>query len=125
MEKNLGSMKIENYSYEESQTGFRCNGCKGTFQKPILATVSSHGSVQTYHACPRCLSKIRDVKYDKNEESKETPVSVKNVKKVVAAKHEESVKCKYFLGYLKKRSRDMPIPEECLICDKMIECLVH
>ena len=125
MEKNLIQLKIENYNYRENQTGFRCTGCNGTFQKPILATVSSRGSVQTYHACPRCLSKISDIESDKNEKSKETSISMRNVKKVVATKQEENVNCKHFLGYLKKRSKDMPIPDECLTCDKMIECLVH
>jgi hypothetical protein len=41
------------------------------------------------------------------------------------AKREDSVKCTHFLGYLKKRSKEAPIPDECLTCDKMIECMVH
>jgi len=125
MEKSLSSLKIEdeNYFSRESQTSFRCNGCNGAFQKPILATVSSRGCVQTYYACPRCLSKISDVKHHKSEGGEETSVSMEKVKKVVVAKHEDNVKCKHFLGYLKKRPKDMPFPDECLTCDKMIECL--
>jgi DNA-directed RNA polymerase subunit RPC12/RpoP len=127
MEKTLGSLRIEDehYLFRESQTGFRCTGCNGTFQKPILATVSSRGYVKTYYACPRCLSKVGDVKHDKDGNDKETLISTEKVKKVAVAKHEDDVKCKHFLGYLKKRSKDAPIPDECLTCNKMIECMVH
>jgi len=127
MEKTLGSLKMEDehYFFRESQTSFRCTGCNGTFQKPILATVSSRGCVKTYYACPRCLSKVDDVKQHKDEEDKETSISIEKVKKVTVAKHEDNVKCKHFFGYLKKRSKDVSIPDDCLTCDKMIECLMH
>jgi len=127
MQKSLSSLKVEdgNYFFKEGQVSFRCNGCSGAFQKPILATVSSQGSVQTYYACPRCLSKISDVKQRESEGSKETSVSLEKVRKVAVAKSEEDVKCTHFLGYLKKRPKDAPFPDECLTCDKMIECLAY
>jgi DNA-directed RNA polymerase subunit RPC12/RpoP len=127
MEKSLSSLKVEdeNYSFRENQISFKCNECNGAFQKPILATVSSSGSVETYYACPRCLSKISDVKQHKCEGSKETSVSMDKIKKVAVAKHEDDVKCTHFLGYLKKRSKDAPFPDECLTCDKMIECMAY
>ncbi len=127
MQKSLSSLKVEdeNYFSKESQISFRCNGCNGAFQKPILATVSSHGSVQTYYACPRCLSKISDVKQHKNEGDEEISISIEKVKKVAVGKQEDNVECKHFLGYLKKRAKDAPFPDECLTCDKMIECLTH
>jgi DNA-directed RNA polymerase subunit RPC12/RpoP len=127
MQKSLSSLKVEdeNYFSKESQISFRCNECSGAFQKPILATISSQGSVQTYYACPRCLSKISDVKQHTHEGDEETSISVEKVRKVVLEKHEDDVECKHFLGYLKKRAKDTPFPDECLTCDKMIECLSH
>jgi DNA-directed RNA polymerase subunit RPC12/RpoP len=130
MEKALGSLKMEDehYFFRESQTSFRCAGCNRTFQKPILATVSSRGYVTAYYACPRCLSKVGDVKQHKDEEDeegKETSIAIEKVKKVAVAKHEDNVNCTHFLGYLKKRSKDAPIPDECLTCDKMIACMTH
>jgi hypothetical protein len=126
MEKSLSQIKLgdENYNFGENQTLFRCNGCRGTFQKPILATVSSPGHVQTYYACPRCLAKVTEDKNRKSEESKETPISKKDVKKAVV-EHEDSVKCEHFLGYLGKRPKDTAIPDKCLTCDKMIKCLIR
>jgi hypothetical protein len=63
------------------------------------------------------------VKHHKSEGGEETSISMEKVKKVVVAKHEDNVKCKHFLGYLKKRPKDMSFPDECLTCNKMIECL--
>jgi hypothetical protein len=65
------------------------------------------------------------VKHHEHEESKETSVSTEKIKKVAVAKHEDEAKCTHFLGYLKKRGKDTPFPDECLTCDKMIECLAY
>lgn len=129
MEKTLGTLKMddEHYLIGESQTAFRCTGCNGTFQKPILATVSSRGYITKYYACPRCLSRVGGVKQRESadEEDKGARSAIDKIKKVAVAKHEDNVECKHFLGYLKKRSKDEPIPDECLTCDKMIQCLIR
>jgi hypothetical protein len=31
--------------------------------------------------------------------------------------------CGHFFGYLNKRQKGTPIPEPCLVCTKMVECL--
>jgi hypothetical protein len=120
MEKSLTSLNLN----DENQTLFRCSGCHGTFQKPILATVNSRGYTQTYYACPRCLSKVAGVKDSKERGSEEVSPSVVKVKRT-EVKHESAVECKHFLGYLKKRPKGTSIPDECLVCDKMVECLIH
>ena len=126
MEKSVSAFKLnDDYHYlRENTTCFKCSECGEEFQKPILATVSSNISVQKYFACPRCFTKVGDVEGRKDRESKEVAFSAEEAKKAVA-KFEESVKCDHFLGYLKKRSKDTAIPDECLTCDKMIECLAH
>jgi len=126
MQKISGERRLEseNNYVSEGQALFRCNRCNGTFQEPIVATLSSRDRVQTYHACPRCLSKIIQVEPQKTEKTEQASISMKNVKKTVA-KSEENVKCKHFLGYLKKRPKDAAFPDECLVCGKMIECLTR
>jgi DNA-directed RNA polymerase subunit RPC12/RpoP len=126
MEKSVSSFKPdEDYYYlRENTTCFKCSECGEEFQKPILATVSSSVSVQKYFACPRCFTKVSDVESRKDRESKEAAFPTKEAKKTVA-KLEEGAKCNHFWGYLKKRPKDTPIPDECLTCGKMIECLMH
>jgi DNA-directed RNA polymerase subunit RPC12/RpoP len=127
MEKVLGSLKVEDEHgfLSDGQGGFKCAGCNGIFERPLLATVSSAGYVKRYYACPRCLSKVSDVKHDRHEEDREVSVSMEKVRKVALAKQEDAIRCRHFLGYLKKRSKDAPIPDDCLTCDKMIECLMR
>jgi DNA-directed RNA polymerase subunit RPC12/RpoP len=107
---------------EENQALFRCSECDETFSKPILATLSSSGQVQTYYACPRCLTKVAEKRSSKSE--RETSPFIEKVKKTTAIE-ENDVKCKHFLGYLKNRPKNTPIPDECLTCGKMVECLIH
>jgi len=126
MRKNVSSLKLDakDYSHQESQTGFACVTCGEAFHKPILATVSSSGHAEKYYACPRCMVKIRDAEAQKRGGEKETLTLTEEAKKPKVVS-EHSSKCDHFLGYLKKRSKDVPIPEECLTCDRMIECLLH
>ncbi|MGQ9545081.1 MAG: hypothetical protein ACUVQX_04775, partial [Candidatus Bathycorpusculaceae bacterium] len=56
------------------------------------------------------------------EEKAESPIVVGKTKKIEEYK---AASCKHFLGYLRKRPKDSPIPDECLVCEKMIECLTR
>jgi len=119
MRKNL----TPDHSFEEGHGGLVCNECGEEFPKPILATVSSNRSSQTYLACPNCLSKVANTETHKDNKTTETSVletKVKNVKLV----SESKIECKHFFGYLGKRPQNTPIPEDCLICEKMVECLI-
>lgn len=130
MEKSVSSLRIEDRSsfmgeHEHSHDIFKCDGCRNEFHKPLLATVASRGGVQIYYACPRCLTKVDGVEEHKSREEKDASFLVESVRKPSVGKSEAEAQCKHFVGYLKKREKDAPIPDECLTCDKMIECLVR
>jgi hypothetical protein len=124
MEKSLNYVKLSAENSED-EPSFRCNECRGTFQKPILVTLSSRGYVQTYNACPRCLSKVTVFKQQKSRETEETSAPIDNPMKKSVAKEENNAGCQHFLGYLKGRPKDKSVPDECLTCNKMIECMIH
>ena len=52
----------------------------------------------TYHACPHCHAKI--------EEAQKTG-------------------CQYWFGYLNQREKNEPIPNECIECEKAVECMLN
>jgi hypothetical protein len=111
----------EDYSLREHTDDCTCDECGTTYNKPLLAMNTSNGSDEQYYACPRCLTKVREVETREKEQSHEaTPVRDLNRAGPVP---ENDVKCQHFLGYLKKRPKDMPIPDGCLTCSKMVECL--
>lgn len=126
MTGSMGLLKMndKNAYFRKDQTDFKCNECREAFQKPILATISSSNPIQTYYACPHCLAKVSEIKDKKDKEKKSISLSME-VDKKTATELEENVKCKHSMGYLKRREKNKPIPEECLTCSKMIECMLH
>jgi len=103
---------------------FKCRECDETFSQPLIATISSGGNSRTYYACPRCLSKVSEAKKPQSTKNTEYAVTEKQSFKP-AGKNEEYVNCKHFFGYLKGRKKDAAIPDECLTCEKMVECLIR
>jgi len=124
MEKSVSPLRsADEQDFGESQEFLRCEECGEEFQKPILATVSSGLIAKEYYACPRCLSKVNDAENSEDKEEEEKPENKEDLN--IMDKSEEDISCGHELGYLKKRPKGMPIPEECLVCDKMIECLAY
>jgi len=106
---------------EDTHSSHKCNECGENFQKPLLATLSSSGTSQVYYACPRCLTKVDLVQVKKTEELPR--IQRENPKMEMPS--DKNQNCPQFFGYLGKRARDVPIPDGCLTCGKMVECLVR
>jgi hypothetical protein len=68
---------------------------------------------------------------EKQKLTKETPIALKirtalqNEQEKEREEIEETStqKCSHEFGYLKKRPKGASIPDECLVCQKMIQCL--
>lgn len=88
--------------------------------------------MQTYEACPFCFRKV-----DKEETLKEfkeiAPLKPLSLESKKSAPHEEDQKetessdvagCPHHLGYLKKRPKNAPIPDSCLTCRQMVQCVL-
>ncbi|MEM0095139.1 MAG: hypothetical protein QXZ51_03120 [Candidatus Bathyarchaeia archaeon] len=116
--------KYDSHAYFSEQgkaNSLTCSECGEVFQRPILATFSANGLSKTYYACPRCLTKVKEAPPEKERESGE--VSVDSGQKVMDEHAKAGGECPHFFGFLKKRPKNMPIPDECLTCNRMIECL--
>lgn len=102
-------------------TGLTCNKCGKALQKPILARVSTGGGVQTYPACPHCMTRIHGDEALKEEDRK--PEVLRKGSSELTAQPVSDFMCGHFFGYLNKRQKGTSIPEPCLVCTKMVECL--
>ena len=129
--KNNNDFPVE---VELEQNKYICpyEDCGREFERPILITNKSVNPPQTYLGCPYCLSRI-DVgipEAEKIEEKIEQTSKLIEIKKIIeknAKKEKEKakeVKCPYHFGYLKEKDKNLPIPEECLTCPKMLECML-
>jgi len=122
MEKNSNQPDTEETSI--------CTQCGEEFNQPLLAELHREGVIEEYFACPRCLTKVGEVEretaaeeeavdVEEDEVPAEEPINAEEVKT------EERQSCPYFMGYLKKREKGTSIPEGCLTCSRMIDCLSH
>jgi len=103
--------------------------CGKTFPKPIKATKLGSKNVATYNACPYCLTEIMD---EPNEsitelargvtlEKPEAFVKSVDVPNKSAGKPRE---CAHQFGYLSKRSSKEQIPDECMMCEDIVKCML-
>ena len=130
MEKNQNTLELneENPIVIEAQDNAVCDVCGEEFQHPLLAELISGDQAEEYYACPRCLTKVGEVERQEKIEVDEAEDGEEEVEVLEVQQENETAKtvdtsvCPYYLGYLKKRQKNSPIPETCFTCTKMIEC---
>lgn len=105
-----------------------CDACGREFEKPIHLTNLSSASHQSYNACPFCFSRLKeDAVLEESNDSKVSPSENSSVAFKKDQKDKKGSKhagCPHYLGYLKKRPKNTPIPEACLTCEKMLQCVL-
>ena len=121
--QDLLNVDDDDYPPKTREEDFTCDECGRTFQKPILATVSTSDQKQTYYACPRCMTKVQSFKAPAKEKKEISSVLTAEPRK--PTQEPQDVKCGHFLGFLSKHQKNMPFPDECLTCTRMVECLRH
>jgi DNA-directed RNA polymerase subunit RPC12/RpoP len=92
-------------------------GCEKSFEKPAVLTDASTMPRQTYYACPYCMSKL-DILVDKMKIVSVKPTEYPNV-------FDSPAKCVHYFGFLNAIPKDAPVPDECLICPKVLQCTIR
>lgn len=112
------------------ESGFVClnASCRKTFTHPLKA-VNVAISPKPYDACPYCLSEIsrKAVAPVVTVQSKEDQPELKKQSTQKEADHaaNTSPECKNFLGFLGQRPPKSPIPDECLTCQVIVQCMLR
>jgi len=99
-----------------------CGRCGRVVSTPVRLTDLSRRPVEeTYYACPFCLSRLDVEEVTEHLESQEPSQEEKSM----VEKVEDNVSnCTYEFGYLGSRPKDSVIPDECLICPRILKCMV-
>jgi hypothetical protein len=104
---------------------FTCqnSSCQRTFSAP-LKTLNLQSPSAPYFACPFCLTKVADPTLDetKKPEKNQSPNTFVEEKKQTAS--EKPSGCRYHMGYLSERAQKQQIPDECLSCKDVVECML-
>ena len=122
--------------------------CGKEIEEPILLTNLSVTPAEKYDACPHCFTKLESKPAVSQEEIIEEPVSaplgngviekaeesgtevLRKVEDLLLGsngsqeKETKSSGCPQDFGYLANRPKDAPIPQECLFCPKMVDCML-
>ena len=97
---------------------FKCpyDGCGKKIEKLAVFTDTTTIPRQTHYACPHCSSKLDIIVND---------IKVIGVKAIEYPKVFKSpAKCVQHFGFLNSLPEDSPIPDECLVCPKVLQCTI-
>jgi len=106
--------------------------CGKVFTNPIKAENLCPKNAEVYDACPFCLTEITvesstNIEEEKNLEIKKTEreeTSMYSKKETMAESPPKMQKCTHQFGYLSKRSAKEKIPEECMMCENIVQCML-
>jgi len=113
---------------EEQKNALTChnNACAKIFHKPLKALNLQVASAGPYDACPYCLTEINR---DEVTTVSNAPISVEVDEKMSLENQvhvpQQSIGCSYHLGYLSERDSKDQIPDECIICKEIVECMLR
>jgi hypothetical protein len=119
-------MVVQNHS-------FTCPNpsCGKVFANPLKAENLCAKEAQPYDACPYCLTEIvidasslaikeepkPEIKRIENEEHECTTAES-------TARSASASQCSHQLGFLSKRPPKEKIPEECIMCSSIVQCML-
>lgn len=119
---------MENQSYTCSNPS-----CGKVFSNPLRTENFGSKNAHAYEACPYCLTEIvveassigrEDEEKSEIEETQRTDTSAHLNEEKTNQQSVSAEKCTHQLGYLSKRSPKEKIPEECMMCSKIVECML-
>ncbi len=115
---------------EKEAKAFVCSNpkCQTSFAAPILVEDLSSEDESPYNACPYCLSKVDETGKEEKTNRKRTakaPTIEKPEKKRPAKETTlEKAGCSHYFGYLSQRPKSKEMPEECILCQKILDCML-
>ncbi len=103
------------------------SSCKKNFEVPLKTLNLQAAPTEIYNACPYCLTKIngseKPVEIDlENPQPKETQIKTKESHD---KNGENPIKCHFHQGYLSERGPKESIPDECLVCKDILDCMLR
>jgi len=105
--------------------------CRRVFANPIIVEDLSLNETGTYQACPYCLTELavegiveaEDEELEKRAKTRAREGIEKRELKLTPERLTDHG-CSHHFGYLSERSKSEGIPEECMTCDKIVQCML-
>jgi hypothetical protein len=100
------------------------NICGKVFDKPLKTINLQKNSKTSYDACPYCFTEIGPSESETTTSPEKSVTEIEFDKENSNEVSEKIFNCNHHLGYLKERDLKQQIPEECILCEKVIDCML-
>jgi hypothetical protein len=125
MDRKKQSAKEGKFACPNSSCGF-------VFSKPLKVKNMGSEDSKCYDACPRCLTAIIkeenvavvDAKPDATIEDNEGQKTNRSISEEGRTEPSVAVRCAHHLGYLGERGKNEKIPEDCMVCENIVKCML-
>jgi hypothetical protein len=84
-----------------------------SYHKTAKNIKPSAGLKEPYYACPYCLTEITLTETEKDD-TLEKP----------SQNQEKLSDCKHYFGYMSEKEHKQEMPEECMLCSRIIDCMI-
>lgn len=100
------------------------DACGKVITKPLKTLNRQQSSKEPYYACPYCLTEIvfSETESDDAPEKQVAEVAVPEEKPI--QNQEKSSDCRHYFGYMSEKEHKQQMPEECMLCSQIIDCMV-
>ncbi len=96
--------------------------CGKVFASPLKTLNLREDSAEPYSACPYCLTKIAETELElDNKIETQEPES----HETQAQNKDAPPSCQHHMGYLSEREQKQQIPDECIVCQNIVECMLR
>ncbi|MEM2263415.1 MAG: hypothetical protein QW160_04255 [Candidatus Bathyarchaeia archaeon] len=96
--------------------------------KPLRVENLSSGTALVYEGCPHCLTEVNmENEASMNVEQQVKPnleLEHKREEAISIKPSAETARCPHYFGYLSECSTRDRLPEECMICPKIVQCML-
>ena|SRR5208283_193671 len=97
--------------------------CRKVFTTPLKTSNLRQDPTEPYVACPYCLTKIAEAKIEADNKPENAQVETVLPTEKPTGNKEVASACHYHLGYLSEQKHKEQIPDECMVCKDIIECM--
>ena len=96
--------------------------CHRKIEEPILLSNLSTTPAKQYHACPHCFIELEVISAQPQRQGEEEKKKEEPLVKAPEREEKGPSRCAGYLGYLACLRENKPIPQECLVCPKVLDC---
>jgi len=98
--------------------------CHRKIEEPILLSNLSTSQIEQYYACPYCFIQLDPISTQLQTQKEEKPKGEEPLIEPPEEEEKSPSVCAGYLGYLSTFPKNKSIPPECLICPKVLDCVM-